>query len=225
MATPNFAIPTNASKYFVVLTKREETIKKCKDCNAKHYQWEFDLSDINHCEECESDNIEETTEYVQPQDWEYNDLIQNIKNEITKLKDGYEDDTQFFDRNYQRTTLGKLEVSKWYGDVEISLRLTAFIQSAYYDGATLDYLVEVYNGYEYTEEPYEDIIKDFLRDNSEMSIGMQKIQTKNILNWLEITIKNLSQELEKIYDNFAQHKLQCNGVFGNGEAIYSEIKD
>lgn len=192
MATSNFAISTNASKYFVVLNR-----------------------EVN--------------------EWQYKDLIQNIKNEITKLKDGYEDDTQFQDRNYQRTTLGKLEVSKWYGDVEISVKLTAFIQSGYYEGATLDYLVEVYNGYEYIEElppsfgfngyKYEDIIKDFLRDNSEMSIGMQKIQTKNILNWLEITIKNLSQELEKIYDNFTQHKLQCDGVFGNGEAIYSEIKD
>ena len=85
MATPNFARPTNASKYFVVLTGREETIKECKDCNAKHYEWEFDLSDINHCEECESENLEETTEYVYPQDFEYDDLKSNIGSELEFL--------------------------------------------------------------------------------------------------------------------------------------------
>lgn len=195
MATPNFARPQNASKYFAVLTGEVE-------------------------------------------DFEVDDFIDNITEEIISSENGQEDTTEFNDRNYCRRSLGALNVSKWYGDVEVNITVRAILQGAYYEGATLDYQVLIYDGsyedLEIEDSPHwkctvEDVMDTLFEtkyashDYSDMSRGLRMIQAKNAENFCEITITNLSQELEKIYENFTQHKLQCDRAFSNGEAIYTKV--
>lgn len=236
MATPNFASPQNASKYFVVLTGREETIKEGKDCNAKHYEWEFDLSDINHCEECESDNLEETTEYVYPQDWEYDDLKSNIGYELEQIGGTSLDEAIGHDNSYHRQAIGSLSSDKYFGDINVELEIKVLVQSAYYEGATLDYLISIYNGGEYTEvengyytTTVEDIVEDLFEtkyadhDYSTMNKGMRTIQSRNAIDWVQNEIDELSSKVEAIFETYSQHKLACKGVFSNGEAVYTKI--
>ena len=97
----------------------------------------------------------------------------------------------------------------------------------------------VYNGYEDIEiedSPHwectvEDVLQDLFEtkysshDYSDMNKGLRIIQSKNAEKFCEIAISKLSEQLEKIFETYSQHKLQCDGVFSNGEAIYSEIKD
>lgn len=233
MATPNFASPKNASKYFVVLTNIEEKYKECEECLHRHYEWEYDLDELNECEnECENPTFEIGCETRAPETHECDDLMLNIESEITSLEHGFTDDTKFHDRNYQRASLGALNVSKTFGDITVELKLTSILQSAYYEGATLDYMLEVYNGGEMIE-PYdtcslEDIVIDLFdlnyneHDYSEMSKGLRTIQCRNAFNWIEEQVSLLGEQLEKIYERFSSHKLQCDGVFSNGEAVYSK---
>lgn len=235
MATPNFARPQNASKYFVVLTGQDTAIKKCNECGAIHYEWEDDLADINHCKECESDDLEETTEYVYPQDWEYDDLKDNIGNEIEAIGGSSLDEAIGHDRSYHRQALGTLTADKYFGDINVELEIKVLVQSAYYEGATLDYLISIYNGGEmievedgYYKTTVEDILEDLFETKysehgqSDMNKGMRTIQSRYAKDWLEQQITDLSEQVEKILENYSQHKLNCAGVFSNGEAIYTK---
>lgn len=227
MGTPNFASPSNASKYFVVLTNREEEFKQCPECNAKYYEWEEDLKDLHYCKECDTDitYTEIESETIYPEHWECEEFIANIKEEILSLPNGYRDNTSFNDRNYERSSLGKLSESKCFGDIDVTVNIIGILQSAYYEGATLDYLVELkVNGNNYdisTGSHYDENVDDVLESEySEMSKGLQVIQRRNAEKWVDNTIVKLSEQLEAIFENFTEHKLKCTAVFSNGEAVY-----
>lgn len=69
------ARPRNASKYFVVLTNREEEYKKCEECNEMHYSYDYNLKETTKCYDCGvelPDEIE--TEIQYPDEFEYQDL-------------------------------------------------------------------------------------------------------------------------------------------------------
>lgn len=235
MATPNFASPQNASKYFVVLTNREKTYKKCKKCKHKHYEWEYTLKDLTECENgCKNPKFKEKTKTVQPDDFEYDDLKSNLGYSLKEIGGDALDEAWGNDRNYHRQAVGSLSSSKWYGDLEARIKITVIVQGAYYEGATLDYLIEVDNGETFEEiddnDTVEDIVDDlfqveYVDDNySNMGKGMRIIQSKNATKWINKEIQQLSKQIEVILEQFSSHKLQCDGVFSNGEAVYSEIK-
>ena len=63
------------SKVFAVLMDTEETFKECSECGHKHYDYECSLNTLNECENgCEGATFEEQTNYVNPDECEYNDL-------------------------------------------------------------------------------------------------------------------------------------------------------
>lgn len=236
MATPNFARPQNASKFFVVLTNREEEYKECTNCNEKHYAYDYNLETTDECTECEAKlPTEIETETQAPHEFEYKDLKDNLGSDIAELGGTALDEAWDNDRSYNRQAVGSLSSDKYYGDLEVSVKLTVVVQSAYYEGATLDYLIEIDNGEVFEEvdenDTIEDIIDDLFQveyndDNySDMSKGLRIIQSKNAVKWVENEIQQLSKQIEVILENYSSHKLQCDGVFSNGEAIYSEIKD
>jgi hypothetical protein len=235
MGAPNFARPSNASNYFVVLTKSETKYKECDECNHRHYEWEYDLEKLTECEnECENPTFSEDTETTAPDEFEYQDLKDNIGNSIAEIGGDVLDESFDNDRNYHRQSVGKLQEDKYYGDIEVNIRLTAVIQSAYYEGATLDYIIEIDNGESWEEVDDQDTVSDIIDDlfqveyndynYSDMSKGLRVIQSKNAVKWVEQQLPILSNKLEEIFKVYSSHKLQCNGVFSNGEAIYSEVK-
>ena len=87
MGTPNFARPSNASKYFVVLTSREENYSKCNECGEKHWEYddEYVCSEGEPCPHCGSTDIEHGEETCYPDEWEADDLIENLGYAIEKI--------------------------------------------------------------------------------------------------------------------------------------------
>lgn len=202
MATPNFARPQNASKYFVVLTSYQD---------------------------------EETGETVYPSDWAYDDLKENIGTEIESIGGNSLDEAIGHDINYHRQAIGSLSSDKYFGDINVELEIKIVVQSAYYEGATLDYLISIYNGGEmievedgYYKTTVEDIVEDLFEtkyndhDYSTMNKGMRMIQSKNAVSWLNSEIEKLSKQIETILETYSEHKLNCAGVFSNGEAVYTK---
>jgi len=233
MGTPNFARPSNASKYYAVLTNQEVKVKECPDCGHQHPEWDYNLKTLSQCDHCEGDlsEVEVTTEVRVPDSWECDDFIHNIGYEIEGIG-GRAENESFQDRNYERQSLGVLENHRAYGDVELGVKLTAILQSAYYEGATLDYMVQIEaNGetFDYSTGSYYDTDLDsvlesvFEPEYSEMNAGLCKIMQSKAEIWLESQIEELSAKLEGLYEDWSQHKLGCTGVFSNGEAIYHPV--
>lgn len=235
MGTPNFARPSNASKYFVVLASREENQKVCPECGAKHPDWEFDLADVNFCLECDTDltEVEITSEYVYPDEWECDDLISNIGYSI-KEQGGIEENERIGnDRSYGIQSLGYIYKTKTYADVQVKVIVKAVLQSAYYEGATLDYLIYVKvdgESFDYsTSSRYDSSINDILesvsyyQEYNDLNRGLIAIMKPKITTFIEQSIEELAQKVEVIFEEYTEHKLACNGVFSNGEAIYSKV--
>lgn len=234
MSTPNFASPSNASKYYAVLTGREEKYLECPECENKHYEWEHTLEELKECDLCDHDlqgeDIQE--EYKMPEDFEYDDLIDNLGYEIKALG-GTKENEYLGDRSYPIQSIGVFKESKWYGDIEVTVKITATIQSAYYEGATLDWLVEI-EGYNDTykhstgsryDESLEDIM-DMVFDPyyTDLNAGLCKIMQPKAVSWAEQAISDIEEKLEKLYEQWSEHKLGCKGVFSNGEAVYEHVK-
>jgi hypothetical protein len=192
MATPNFASPENASKYYVVLTSYED---------------------------------EESGEVRYPEYWEYEDFKDNMVSLIEELpfnvyESGFIDNS----RSYASTELTSLHNSKCFGDVEVGITVVAILTGAYYDGATLDYLVKFEcSGYE--TDSIDDLLETFVDPYySDMNEGMLKIQSKNAERFLEEELEAMSSKLEEVYERVSEHKLNCVGVFSNGEAVYESAE-
>ena len=234
MGTPNFAAPSNASKYYAVLTNQEVQVKECPDCGHQHQEWEYNnLETLSECEQCKVDlsEVEVTTEVQVPESWECEDFIHNIGEAIEAIG-GRAENEGFNDRNYERQSLGTLESEKSYGDIDFNVKLTAILQSAYYEGATLDYIIQIeadgetfdYSTGSYYDEDLEEIVESaFDTDYTNMNAGLCKILQPKAQAWIEGEITKLSNQLEEVYENWTQHKLGCTGVFSNGEAIYHAV--
>lgn len=235
MGAPNFAHPQNASKYFVVLTDREIKYKKCKSCKEKHYEWEFDLDILTKCNNCNSTKLKSKSKIQSPDEWEYEDLKSNIGHSLTGIGGDILDEPYGHDNSYHRQVVGSLSSSKSFGDIEVEIEIKVVVQSAYYEGATLDYLIFVYNGSEnvelndYYKITSHEVIEDLFETKysshnySEMSRGLRVIQSKHAENWAEKEIQEMSTKIETILEQYSEHKLQRQGVFSNGEAVYTEV--
>lgn len=232
MGTNNFASPSNTKNYYVVLTNREVEVKTCPECGEVHHEWEYSLNNLRECTNCETDltEVETETEWVAPDDFEYEDLKSNILHEI-KAIGGYDSNMSFNDRNYERVALGELSKSKVYADVEVEVKITAIIQSAYYEGATLDYLIQVCiegddwnysTGSSYDEDNLEGILDEIgeIQSYRGLNEGMVSIIRPKVESFLETTIDTLSEQMDNLLKQYSEHKLNKVGQFSNGEAVY-----
>ena len=222
MGASNFA-RGNTSKVFAVLMDREETFKECPECGEIHYKDNYSEEDFNNLVCCEVDLVEQTA-YVSPDEYEYDDLKDYIREtaqeEIKNRKDirFKEESGSDNDRNYCATNLFSYSTSKMFGDIEIEVRIIGQIVSAYYEGASLDFSVE-FNGEEYNNnEP--NFYWDF--DNSDMNRGMQVLQNKNAVKWAEKTKTELIELIEEVFTKVSE-PLNVVASFSNGETIYQKV--
>ena len=119
------------------------------------------------------------------------------------------------DRNYCATDLFSFNSSKMFGDIEIEVRVIGQIVSAYYEGASLDFVVE-FNGEENEEL---DFYWDF--DNSDMNRGLQVLQNRNAVKWAEKTKTELIELIEEVFTKVSQ-PLNVVASSSNGETIYQK---
>ena len=216
----------NTSKVFVVLMDREETFKECSECGHKHYDYEYSLDTLNECENgCEGATFEEQTNYVSPDEYEYDDLKDYIREtaqeEIKNRKDirFKEESGSDNDRNYCATDLFSFNTSKMFGDIEIEVRIIGQIVSAYYEGASLDFAVE-FNGEEYiNDKPDFEWLFEY---QSEMNKGLQVLQNRNAIKWAEKTKTELIELIEEVFTKVSQ-PLNVVVSFSNGETIYQKV--
>lgn len=219
MGASNFA-RGNTSKVFAVLMDREETFKECSECGHKHYDYEYSLDTLNECENgCEGATFEEQTNYVSPDEYEYEDFKEYLRETAKESKKQFlylEEEGSDNDRNYCATNLFSYSTSKMFGDIEIEVRVIGQIVSAYYEGASLDFVVE-FNGEENEEL---DFYWDF--DNSDMNRGLQVLQNKNAIKWAEKKATELKELIEEVFTKVSM-PLNVLGTASNGETFYEKV--
>ena len=199
MATNNFH-NENANKIFAVLMNYERPI----------------LDDDG--------NETDETEYVSPDEFEYEMLTEGIAEELASIESlsYYESGDASFLRSYEGTSLGTLKLSKDYLDVECSVSIIPVIKSGYYEGANLDWEMR-FEADGYDTDTIEDFIEEWEynadHDNNPGLVAMNK---KYVKNWAETTLDFIVEEVEKVFENFTEIKLRKVGGFSNGEAIYEK---
>ena len=163
------------------------------------------------------------TEMRSCDEWDYQDLKDYAIELMEQSKFSYSDSGNFSNnRNFEGTLLGSLNVDKYFGDILIEVRINAVIRSGYYEGANLDYEVEYYAG-SGSGEWEEDINFNYgFENHSNMSRGLQVIQTKNAEKWAEKITEELEEELERIFTQLSTPYNKV-GQFSNGEAVYEKV--
>ena len=226
MGASNFA-KSNTSKVFAVLMDREEKYSKCSECEEKYWEWEGNYVEEGDtdCPDCDcKDCIEHGTEYRSAERYEYEDfkeyLRETAQEEEKELKTIWykEESGSDNDRNYCATNLFSYSISKMFGDIEIEVRIIGQIVSAYYEGASLDFVVE-FNGEEYTND--ESDFEWLFEYQSEMNKGLQVLQNKNAIKWAEKTKTELIELIEEVFTKVSE-PLNVVASFSNGETIYQK---
>lgn len=233
MGTSNFA-RGNTSKVFAVLMDTEETFKECSECGQKHYDFEYSVEGFKNPTCCEGATFsEEQTEYRSCESYEYDEfkeyLRETAQEEIKELKNVWykEESGSDNDRNYCATNLFSFNTSKMFGDIEVEVSIIGQIVSAYYEGASLDFEVQIYNGWESaTIDSYcsvENAVEDLFDNNcSLMNQGLLKIQSKNAIKWAEKTKTELIELIEEVFTKVSE-PLNVVRTFSNGETFYSKV--
>jgi hypothetical protein len=242
MGASNFA-RGNTSKVFAVLMDTEEKYSKCTECDEKHFEYEENYVEEGdkNCPDCDcTDCIEHDTEYRGCEDFEYSDFKYHLREVAErKAKDtifSYDDaEGSDNDRNYCASDLFTLTTSKSYGDITVELRITGQIVSAYYEGASLDFRLEIYNGGEWSEVEdgyYTVTVEDILEGlfdvkyndtyNSDMNKGLRTILFPKAVRWAEREAEKMIQLVEDIFTEVSM-PLNVVATFSNGETVYSKV--
>lgn len=239
MGTSNFA-RSNASKVFAVLMNREETYKECSECGERHYDYDYSEESFKNLNCCEGATIEEETDYVSPDSYEYDDLkdyiCETAQEEVKDLKEVFYGDESGSDndRNYPATDLFSFNTYKMFGDIEVEVRVVGQIVSAYYEGASLDFRLEIHNGGDWCEVSngyYTTTERDILDDlfapeyenyNSDMNKGMRKIQMEYATKWAEEKSTELKELIEEVFTKVSM-PLNVVASFSNGETVYAKV--
>ena len=221
MGTSNFSRLKNASKYYTIFMNVEEKFVKCNECNTKFVEWESEYEEIENtkcCTNCNSSNLTFDEEYRSLESWEIKDWESYFRECLENARGEHDDDESDEGRKY----IGAFNFSKWYADVLVELRFHLYYDVGYYEGAKLDYEVLVYNGYENSDD-LENAL-EYVFENSDLPVGMQKIQAKNAMKWIEKLKVETSEKIENLFSEVCDNRLELVGTFSNGESIYREIK-
>lgn len=161
----------------------------------------------------------------------FDDKKKYISEKIDELAEGsnyYTFDSDNVENNFLRSYSGSLirsiGIDKDFGDITINIICNAVMVSGYYEGANLDIITDIQiNGYSY--DNYKNFLENFdftdLEYYSSMPIGMQKIQAKNIIKYVEKFTPVLTEKVENILSEKCQFKLVVSARFSNGETWYN----
>ena len=206
MGTSNFHYK-NASRVYAVLMDYEDEIL---DENGEP----TGETETRYCEDFQADELKDF-----------------IKNEIEDLENGFhynwvKDSNEL--RSYPSSYLGSLRTYKPYGDIGIEVYIHAFLRSGYYEGACLDWTLQVdINGNEYIGD--EDIpyaIEDIREHNTStyMSKSLRAIIANRAEKWIRSEADKLSGIMENIFSRNSDVELAKVATFSNGETIYKKIE-
>jgi len=208
MGASNFCY-RNASKVFAI---------------AMDYESEVLDDDLNPTGELETRSCELC---------EYMDEISNIRYAMSELAeqnthieyDYYNWVKPDRDRNYPETYIGSFRMFKILGDIECIFYIHAFSVSGYYEGACLDWRIEIDAMDESIDGDDSDQIACALIDRaswSNLPAGLVTIFANKMQRAYDNIIRDeLVRSLEKVFEEYSM-PLNVVGRFSNGETIYEK---
>lgn len=109
--------------------------------------------------------------------------------------------------------------------IEIAVVMKAGATAGYWSGANLDWSAvvcpdSIYEEYDATG-PNAVTAADVVADEWLENKGLCKIQSQNIIKKVRAALAELVAECEGVFAECCEKRLQCAGIFGNGEAIYT----
>ena len=209
MSAPNFA-KANASKYFAFGFNQYFTQEYVDEC-------ELDQELVGQYDEVGTQI-------------NFDDTIGNVHWELSKK--GWHDIKEYDrDRSYPSRFFAEKYIEFDYCNAHITIRARACATSAYYEGATFDWdghlIVEgerywdYNNGGEYDLPDTEGNLEQWVvEDDWFNNLGLDKIHAKNVVARIEREFEKLTDEAEKVFQQYSERVLVCGGIFSNGEAIY-----
>ena len=171
------------------------------------------------------------TETRYPEEYEVDELKDFIKNEIEDLENGryynwVKDSNEL--RSFPSSYLGSLRSRKQYGDIGIEVYIHAFLRSGYYEGACLDWTLQVDingNGEYIDDEDISDAANDIRKyASSDMSKGLRTIMAYKAEKWIRSEADRLSGIMENIFSRNSDVEMRKVATFSNGETIYEKIE-
>lgn len=206
MSTPNFKVD-NANKHYAVLMNREIT-----------------------------DPEGETTVEV-PDELEMEDLLGEIKNQMNeKFKDSdVEVDNLSDSLDDRQFAFSLVSLSKVFAeDFELTISFRLTLNEGYYEGATLDYNVDLeetaVSGHEfenlpdYSKSDIKEVLKEWIEDWQEnLDEDVESPESPDIgemIQWINKSYGFIEQGVEDVYENICEVPLVRVGIFSNGEAVY-----
>jgi hypothetical protein len=118
-------------------------------------------------------------------------------------------------RSFPSTLLGSFERSKTIGGLEIAVCLVAVMRSGYYQGANLDYCIDML-----VDGNSNDCLRDAYEDYSAYP-GICFRHAEAAQKWAADTLATMRRELEQIYTEVSQ-PLTVLARFSNGETLYTK---
>lgn len=210
MGTSNFA-RGNTSRVFAVLMNEDVWI--CSECEAYHHE--------ENPECCEGATYKEESRAVES--YEIDDFKYYVR-EVAEQKASngiqYSDeDGSDNDRSYCASNLFSYKMSKWYGDIEVEVQIVAKMVSGYYEGASLDFDVTVFDDYDFSDIDY---AIEYAFGYSDMQRGMRIIQQRNAERWVDKAKDQLIELVEQVFEQVSM-PLKVVATFSNGETIYEKL--
>lgn len=223
MGASNFARPENASKYFVVLTNTEEKFVKCEECESKYYEYDEqyeETEECKHCLDCLSEDLEWGEEDRYPDEWEADDLKTNIRESLREKFPDIRDNTYYdYDNNYPSSGITEIRKSLYFAGLNIDISITIIITSAYYEGATLDYLIN-FDIDDYTDYEFNQVDSLEVSDLTQtLSEGMAKIQLPNVINKIKKEVGLITAGIEEVFTKYSDQYARLGGL-SDGTSVY-----
>ena len=187
---------------------------------------------MNYEDDVLDENNEPTgeTRTAYPEDFEVDELKDFIKNEIEDMENGcyynwVKDSNEL--RSFPSSYLGSLRTCKSYGDIDVEVYIHAFLRSGYYEGACLDWTLQVdINGNEYIDDEDIQYAANDIREytSTYMSKGLRAIIANKAERWIRSEADRLSGIMENIFSRNSDVELAKVATFSNGETIYKKIE-
>ena len=165
------------------------------------------------------------TEVYSPDEWEYNENLNNINERlIEKLKDFNFIEknviSQHENRNFPSRYIGTFYKTATFGDINVDVEINCYSRSGYYDGACLDWELNICldnNECDSTDSVFETFVYNCC--SFTMNKGMLVIQGKNCDKWVNKTKDTMIELIESVYEECST-PLKVVSRASNGETIY-----
>jgi hypothetical protein len=154
------------------------------------------------------------------EEWDYDDLIENLKHELDYLDGDGKDEHEL--RSFPSRVIGTNFSSKLYADFQVEVELQVVVRSGYYAGVNLDWT------------PTFNLDGEEFCDGSEVaehlvySYGYSQRNADRYANWIgtwyERERDSLIERTEAMFANYSQPLVEV-ARFSNGETIYESASN